>query len=266
MLAAHLAALVVSYGPPALPVAPGVVRLWAMRGLVVVRDGACRLGAGPRRPRAARLEHRLGARRRCRRVGRGGRGGRHAGRDAAGGREVSAIDWEEYAERVLQCVEQVPRGRATTYGAIAEVVGAVLGGGGPRLVGSVMAAHGGPGAVVARGARRRLAALEPPGRGAAALPRGGHPACAPPATSTSSARFFRPSCERRRRWVRRRGVAVSLAPLCGRGRCLAHRWVRRRGVAVSLAPFDRRGRCQVTAGTGDLSPGRRSPRRSRARR
>ena len=36
---------------------------------------------------------------------------------------------------MLQCVEQVPRGRVTTYGAIAEVVGAALGGGGPRLVG-----------------------------------------------------------------------------------------------------------------------------------
>ena len=36
MLTAHLAALVVSYGPPALPVAPGVVRLWAARGLVVL--------------------------------------------------------------------------------------------------------------------------------------------------------------------------------------------------------------------------------------
>ena len=54
------------------------------------------------------------------------------------------IDHEEYVERVLQCVEQVPRGRVTTYGAIAEVVGAVLGGGGPRLVGTVMANHGGP--------------------------------------------------------------------------------------------------------------------------
>lgn len=54
------------------------------------------------------------------------------------------MDWEEYAERVLQCVEQVPRGRVTTYGAIAEVVGAELGGGGPRLVGSVMAQYGGP--------------------------------------------------------------------------------------------------------------------------
>ncbi len=57
---------------------------------------------------------------------------------------MSRIDPEEYAELVLRCVEQIPRGRVSTYGAIAEVVGAVLGGGGPRLVGSVMAAHGGP--------------------------------------------------------------------------------------------------------------------------
>ena len=33
------------------------------------------------------------------------------------------IDPEEYVELVLRCVEQVPRGRVTTYGAIAEVVG-----------------------------------------------------------------------------------------------------------------------------------------------
>ncbi len=57
---------------------------------------------------------------------------------------MTRIDPEEYAELVLQCVEQIPRGRVSTYGAIAEVVGAVLGGGGPRQVGSVMAAHGGP--------------------------------------------------------------------------------------------------------------------------
>lgn len=43
---------------------------------------------------------------------------------------------------MLRCVEGVPRGRVTTYGAIAEVVGSVVGGGGPRLVGNVMAAHG----------------------------------------------------------------------------------------------------------------------------
>lgn len=52
------------------------------------------------------------------------------------------IDPEEYAELVLRCVEQVPRGRVTTYGAVAEVVGALVGGGGPRQVGSVMARQG----------------------------------------------------------------------------------------------------------------------------
>ncbi len=46
---------------------------------------------------------------------------------------------EEYVEQVLACVERVPPGRATTYGAIAATVG-----GGPRQVGSVMALHGGP--------------------------------------------------------------------------------------------------------------------------
>lgn len=57
---------------------------------------------------------------------------------------TARIDPEEYAELVLSCVERVPRGRVTTYGAIAEVVGAALGGGGPRQVGSIMAAYGGP--------------------------------------------------------------------------------------------------------------------------
>jgi alkylated DNA nucleotide flippase Atl1 len=50
---------------------------------------------------------------------------------------------ELYVELVLQCAESVPRGRVTTYGAIADVVGARLGRGGPRLVGNVMAQHGG---------------------------------------------------------------------------------------------------------------------------
>ena len=50
---------------------------------------------------------------------------------------------ELYDELVLRCAEQVPRGRVTTYGAIAEVVGQVLGRGGPRQVGSVMAREGG---------------------------------------------------------------------------------------------------------------------------
>jgi alkylated DNA nucleotide flippase Atl1 len=50
---------------------------------------------------------------------------------------------ELYVELVLQCAESVPRGRVTTYGAIADVVGERLGRGGPRLVGNVMAQHGG---------------------------------------------------------------------------------------------------------------------------
>lgn len=46
---------------------------------------------------------------------------------------------EEYVESVLAVVEQVPRGRVTSYGAIAAVVGS-----GPRRVGNVLARHGGP--------------------------------------------------------------------------------------------------------------------------
>ena len=46
---------------------------------------------------------------------------------------------EEYVERVLSCVERIPRGRVTTYGAIGDVVGS-----GPRLVGRTMSLYGGP--------------------------------------------------------------------------------------------------------------------------
>ena len=58
------------------------------------------------------------------------------------GATTPRIDPEAYAELVLRCAEQVPSGRATTYGAIAEAVGRVLGGGGPRQVGSVLSRHG----------------------------------------------------------------------------------------------------------------------------
>jgi alkylated DNA nucleotide flippase Atl1 len=51
---------------------------------------------------------------------------------------------DEYVEQVLSIVEQVPRGRVTTYGLIAEAVHESLGRGGPRLVGAVMASYGGP--------------------------------------------------------------------------------------------------------------------------
>jgi alkylated DNA nucleotide flippase Atl1 len=49
------------------------------------------------------------------------------------------VDPEEYAEAVLAVVEQVPRGRVTTYGTIADHVGW----GGPRRVGRVMSQLGG---------------------------------------------------------------------------------------------------------------------------
>lgn len=48
------------------------------------------------------------------------------------------MDPDEYVERVLGLVEQIPPGRVTTYGLIAEAVGR----GGPRQVGAVMARHG----------------------------------------------------------------------------------------------------------------------------
>lgn len=50
------------------------------------------------------------------------------------------VDQEAYVESVLRIVESIPVGRVMAYGAIAEVVGA----GGPRQVGRVMAMYGGP--------------------------------------------------------------------------------------------------------------------------
>jgi alkylated DNA nucleotide flippase Atl1 len=49
------------------------------------------------------------------------------------------VDPEEYVEAVLGVVEQVPVGRVTTYGAIADRVGS-----GPRRVGRVLSLFGGP--------------------------------------------------------------------------------------------------------------------------
>ena len=50
------------------------------------------------------------------------------------------MDREDYVEAVLAIVERVPWGRVTTYGAVAELIGS----GGPRQVGAVMATYGGP--------------------------------------------------------------------------------------------------------------------------
>ena len=49
---------------------------------------------------------------------------------------------EEYVDLVLSCVEGIPRGRVMAYGDVAEVVGRVFGGGGPRQVAAVMAREG----------------------------------------------------------------------------------------------------------------------------
>jgi alkylated DNA nucleotide flippase Atl1 len=49
---------------------------------------------------------------------------------------------DDYVEAVLSIVDQVPRGRATTYGLIAEALHEELGRGGPRNVAAVMAGHG----------------------------------------------------------------------------------------------------------------------------
>ncbi len=49
---------------------------------------------------------------------------------------------EEYVEAVLTVVESIPPGRAMAYGDIAEIVGARLGRGGPRQVGTVLATYG----------------------------------------------------------------------------------------------------------------------------
>jgi alkylated DNA nucleotide flippase Atl1 len=55
--------------------------------------------------------------------------------------ESNRVDDEraDYVESVLSIVEQIPPGRATTYGAIADAVGR----GGPRQVGRVLAFEGG---------------------------------------------------------------------------------------------------------------------------
>lgn len=49
------------------------------------------------------------------------------------------MDLDRYVEAVLTLVEQIPRGRVTTYGTLADAVGSR----GPRGVGRVMSTHGG---------------------------------------------------------------------------------------------------------------------------
>lgn len=50
---------------------------------------------------------------------------------------------EEYVEAVLSLVERIPPGRVMSYGAIADHLAERSGRASPRLVGSIMARHGG---------------------------------------------------------------------------------------------------------------------------
>ncbi|MFY1635834.1 MGMT family protein [Solwaraspora sp. WMMB335] len=50
---------------------------------------------------------------------------------------------QEYVEEVLALVERVPPGRVTTYGAIADALAETSGRASARLVGTIMARHGG---------------------------------------------------------------------------------------------------------------------------
>ena len=140
LLGAHVVATLAAYGPATLAVDPRLASLWLRRGLLaLVPMPVAYVAVRELDPRLAPPWVWIGC---C-------RGGRRAARrdlatDPAGGRvSTSAQERELYAELVLQCAESVPRGRATTYGAIADVVGQRLGRGGPRLVGSVLAQHGG---------------------------------------------------------------------------------------------------------------------------
>lgn len=64
---------------------------------------------------------------------------RNKGTDGAAGGPQAAPELPEYAERVLAAAEEIPPGRVMTYGDVAELVGQ----GGPRQVGRVMALYGG---------------------------------------------------------------------------------------------------------------------------
>ena len=54
------------------------------------------------------------------------------------------MDAEEYVEEVLAVVERIPPGRVMSYGAIADYLSDRSGRTSARLVGSIMARHGGP--------------------------------------------------------------------------------------------------------------------------
>ncbi len=145
LLVTQAALVLADYGPPSLDLDPDLLRLWLRRAGIVfpvapVAWLVARLADGaPDEPSiwvaglagclAAVVLAVLGLRPR---------------ESLSQDDDRRMMDHEEYIEQVLACVERIPRGRVTTYGAIAEAVGKELGGGGPRQVGSIMASYGGP--------------------------------------------------------------------------------------------------------------------------
>ncbi|MFI2707727.1 MGMT family protein, partial [Nocardioides sp. CER28] len=55
--------------------------------------------------------------------------------------DLGPVELTDYDDAVLSIVERVPRGRVTTYGAIADALHDVFGGG-PRAAARVMSQHG----------------------------------------------------------------------------------------------------------------------------
>jgi methylated-DNA-protein-cysteine methyltransferase-like protein len=56
---------------------------------------------------------------------------------------VASVTPQEYVEEVLTLVEQIPEGRVMSYGAVADALADRSGRNSARLVGSIMARHGG---------------------------------------------------------------------------------------------------------------------------
>jgi alkylated DNA nucleotide flippase Atl1 len=56
---------------------------------------------------------------------------------------VASVTPQEYVEEVLSLVERIPEGRVMSYGAIADALAEKSGRNSARLVGNIMARHGG---------------------------------------------------------------------------------------------------------------------------
>jgi methylated-DNA-protein-cysteine methyltransferase-like protein len=65
------------------------------------------------------------------------------GRTVAGSHIVAGVTPQEYVEEVLALIERIPAGRVMSYGAIADALADASGRNSARLVGNILARHGG---------------------------------------------------------------------------------------------------------------------------